>query len=47
MKTDGTTQEHKLGLESGSRTTLDVNQILGTGVDSAILVESDLPIVAE
>jgi len=47
MKTDGTVEEYRIGLETGERQTLSVNTFLGPGVDSAIQVESDLPIVVE
>ena len=47
MRTDGAVTVYELGLEPDERETLDVNTILGPGVDSAIQVESDLPIVVE
>ncbi len=47
LKSDGTRQEESYTVGADSRWTLDVNQAVGAGVDSAIIIDSDLPVVAE
>ncbi len=47
MKTDGTKVEKKFTVGANSRWTLDASSVLGGGVDSSIVLESDQPVVAE
>jgi hypothetical protein len=47
LKSDGSQVDESYPVGANSRWTLDVSQAVGVGVDSAIVVESTLPIVAE
>ena len=47
LKSDGTSKDNTYTVGANSRWTLDVSQPLGTGVDSSMIVESNLPVVAE
>ena len=47
LKSDGTQQVEIYTVGANSRWTLDVSQAVGVGVDSAIVIESDQPVVAE
>ena len=47
LKSDGTQQVENYGVGANSRWTLDVSKAVGVGVDSAIVIESSVPVVAE
>jgi hypothetical protein len=47
LKTDGTETTGNEVVRANSRWTLNVNERLGAGVDSSLIVESDQPVVAE
>jgi hypothetical protein len=47
LKSDGTQDDKSYTVGANSRWTLDVSQAVGVGVDSAIVIESPLPVVAE
>ncbi|MBU4359553.1 MAG: IPT/TIG domain-containing protein [Actinobacteria bacterium] len=47
LKSDGTQQVENYTVGANSRWTLDVSQAVGVGVDSAMVIESDQPVVAE
>lgn len=47
LKSDGTSKDNTYNVGANSRWTLDVSQAIGTGVDSSMVVESSLPVVAE
>jgi len=47
MKSNGSQQDETYTVGANSRWTLDVNQALGPGVDSSIVLESEQPVVAE
>ena len=47
LKADGTGQDNTYSVGANSRWTLDVSQPLGAGVDSSMVIESNLPVVAE
>ncbi|PKQ27647.1 MAG: hypothetical protein CVT63_06855 [Candidatus Anoxymicrobium japonicum] len=47
LKSNGVTSDRNYTVSANSRWTLDVNQAVGANVDSAMILESDLPVVAE
>ena len=47
LKTDSTWQDEEYTVGAQSRWTLDVNELLGPGFDTSIVLESDQPVIAE
>jgi hypothetical protein len=47
LKKDGSGEDMSYTVGANSRWTLDVGKVLGAGVDSSVVLESELPVVAE